>query len=87
MHRFEAGDFAGKQLRDRTGMPASDPRDETGIMQMKDNAAAEKSGPAKDGHAERHDAKVSRQLRLSHSHFTAGQSRHRAAPSQCAGKE
>jgi len=47
-------------------MPASDPGDETGIMKMADNAAAEKSSAAKYGHAQSHDATVSRQLRLSY---------------------
>src|SRR5712671_6776808 len=58
-------------------MLASDPSDETGIMEMAHNATAEKSGAAKYGHAQGHDAKVSPQLRLSHSHSTGGQSRHR----------
>src|SRR5712671_7223433 len=65
-------------------MPASDPSDETGIMEMAHNATAEKSGAAKYGHAQWHDAKVSPQLRLSHSHSTGGQSRHRAGASQTA---
>lgn len=34
-------------------------------MEMAHNAAAEKSGAAKYNHAQRHDAKLSRQLRLS----------------------
>jgi hypothetical protein len=63
-------------------MPASDPNGETGIMKMAHNATAEKSGAAKYGHAQRHDAKVSRRLWLSHSHSTRGQSRHRAGASQ-----
>ena len=33
------------------GMPASDPNGETGIVEMADNATAEKSGAAKYGHA------------------------------------
>jgi hypothetical protein len=82
MHSFDAGNFAGKQGKDSIGMPGSDPSGETGIMKMADNAAAEKSGAAKHGHARRHDAKVSRQLRLSHSHSPGGQSRHRAGASQ-----
>src|SRR5258707_13054106 len=65
-------------------MPASDPSEETGIMEMAHNATAEKSGAAKYGHAQWHDAKVSPQLRLSHSHSTGGQSRHRAGASQTA---
>jgi hypothetical protein len=76
MHSFDAGNFAGKQRRDCIGMPASDPSDETGIMEMAHNPTAEKSGAAKYGHAQRHDAKVSPQLRLRHSHSTGGQSRH-----------
>src|SRR5262249_46464781 len=63
-------------------MPTSDASDETGIMQMADNATAEKSGATKYSHAQRHDAKLSRQLWLSHSHSTAGQSRHHAGASQ-----
>jgi hypothetical protein len=77
MHGFDAGNFTGKQGRHCIGMPASDPSDETGITEMADNATAEKSGAAKYGHAQRHDAKVSPQLRLSHSQSTGGQSRHR----------
>jgi hypothetical protein len=63
MHSFDAGNFAGKQRRHCIGMPASDPSDETGIMKMTHNAAAEKSGAAKYGHAQSHDAKVSPRLR------------------------
>jgi hypothetical protein len=77
MHSFDAGTFAGQQGRDRIGMAGSDPSGETGIMKMADNAAAEKSGAAKNSHARRHDAKVSRRLRLSYSHSTGDQSRHR----------
>src|SRR5215472_15750400 len=75
MHSFDAGDFAGEQRRHCTVMPASDPSDETGIMKMADNAPAEKSGTAKYSHTRRHDAKVSRRLRLSYSHSTADQRR------------
>jgi hypothetical protein len=82
MHSFDAGTFAGKQGRDRIGMAGSDPSGEIGIMKMADNAAAEKSGAAKYSHARRHDAKVSRRLRLSYSHSTGDQSRHRAGASQ-----
>src|SRR5215470_19660427 len=82
MHRFKARHVAGKQGRDCIGMPATDPSDETGIMEMAHNATAEKSGAAKYGHAQRHDAKVSRRLRLSYLHSTADQSRHRAGASQ-----
>jgi hypothetical protein len=47
-------------------------------MEMAHNAAAEKSGATKYNHAQRHDAKLSHQLRL-----TAGaQSPHRAGASQ-----
>jgi hypothetical protein len=70
MHSFDAGNFAGKQGKDRIGMPASDPGGEIGIMKMAHNATAEKSRAAKYGHAGRHDAKVSRRLQLSHSHST-----------------
>jgi hypothetical protein len=63
-------------------MPGSDPSDETGTMKMAYNATAEKPGAAKYGHVQRHDAKVSRQLRLSHSHSTGDQSRHRTGASQ-----
>ena len=52
------------------GMSGSDPNGETGIMKMADNAPAEKSGAAKYSHTRRHDAKVSRRLRLSYSHST-----------------
>jgi hypothetical protein len=49
-------------------------------MEMAHNAAAEKSGAAKYNHTQRHDAKLSRQLRLS---ILAGdQSPHRAGASQ-----
>src|SRR5271154_5063070 len=42
-------------------MPRGDPNREIGILQMADNAAAEKSGAAKYGHvSRRHDAKISR---------------------------
>jgi hypothetical protein len=51
MHSFDAGNFAGKQERHCIGMPGSDPSDETGILKMAHNAAAEKSGAAKYGHA------------------------------------
>ena len=64
------------------GMSGSDPNGETGIMKMADNAPAEKSGAAKYSHTRRHDAKVSRRLRLSYSRSTADQSRHRAGISQ-----
>src|SRR5215467_6059070 len=84
MHSFDAGDFAGEQRRHCTGMPASDPSDETGIMKMADNAAAEKPGAAKYSHVQRHETKVSPRLRLSHSHSTARQTRHRAGASQTA---
>jgi hypothetical protein len=80
MHRFKAGHVARKQGWDCIGMPASDPNGETGIMKMADNAPAEKSGAAKYSHTRRHNAKVSRRLRLSYSHSTADQSRHRAGP-------
>ena len=65
-------------------MPASDPSDETGIMEMAHNATAEKSGAAKYDHAQSHDAKVSPELRLSHSHSIGDQSRHRACASHTA---
>jgi hypothetical protein len=84
MHSFDAGNFAGKQGRHCIGMPASDPSDETGIMEMAHNATAEKSGAAKYGHAQSHDAKVSPELRLSHSHSIGDQSRHRAGASHTA---
>jgi hypothetical protein len=70
MHGFNAGKFARIQGKDPIGMPASDPSDETGTTKMAHNATAEKSSAAKYGHAGRHDAKVSRQLRLSHSYST-----------------
>ena len=82
MHSFDAGNFAGKQGRHCIGMPASDPSDEARIVEMAHNTTAEKSGAAKYGHAQSHDAKVSPQLRLSQSHSTGGQSRHRAEASQ-----
>ena len=84
MHSFDAADFAGEQRRHCTGMPASDPSDETGIMEMADNAAAEKPGAAKYSHVQRHEAKVSPRLRLSHSNSTARQTQHRAGASQTA---
>ena len=66
MHAFDAGNFAGKQGKDRVGMPGSDPSDEIGIMKMADNAAAEKSGAAKYGHTSaRHVTKVSCRPELS----------------------
>ena len=79
MNSFDAGNCAGKEGRHCIGMPASDPSDETGIMEMAHNATAEKSGAAKYSHTRRHDAKVSRRLRLSYSHSTADQCRHRGA--------
>src|SRR5262245_32224555 len=79
MHSFDAGHVAGKQGWDCIGMPASDASDETSIIQTADNAPAEKSGAAKYSHTRRHDAKVSRRLRLSYSHSTADQSGHRAS--------
>jgi hypothetical protein len=82
--RFDAGNFVGKQRKDRIGMPASDPSDETGIIKMAHNATAEKSRTAKDSHARRHDAKISRRLQLSHSHSAGDESRHRAGASQTA---
>src|SRR6516164_2415725 len=82
MHRFDAGVFAGKQGRHCIGKSGSDANGETGIMKMADNAPAEKSGATKYGHAQKHDAKVARRLRLSYSHSTADQSRHRAGASQ-----
>ena len=66
MHCFKAGHVAGKQGWGCIGMSGSDPNSETGIMKMADNAAAEKSSAAKYGHAQSHDATVSRQLRLSY---------------------
>jgi hypothetical protein len=58
MHSFDAGNFAGKQGRDCIGMSGSDANREISILQMADNAAAEKSGAAKYGHApRRHDAR------------------------------
>ena len=66
MHSFDAGNFAGKQGRHGIGMPASDPSDETGIMEMAHNATAEKSGAAKYGHTSaRHVTKVSCRPELS----------------------
>src|SRR5215469_10309339 len=63
------------------GMPRGDPNGDIGIAQMADNAAAEKSGPAKYSHASRrHDAKVSGRFRVSYSHFgcsSSDQSRNR----------
>src|SRR5262249_3359221 len=82
MHCFKAGHVAGRRGWDCIGMPASDASDETGITQTADNAPAEKSGPSKCSHTRRHDAKVWRRLRLSYSHSTADQSRHRTGISQ-----
>jgi hypothetical protein len=57
----DAGNIAGKQRTAPIGMPRGDPNREIGILQMADNAAAEKSGATKYGHASRrHDTKVSR---------------------------
>jgi len=42
-------------------------------MKMADNAAAEKPGAAKYSHVQRHEAKVSPRLQLSHSNSTARQ--------------
>ena len=80
VHSFDAGNYAGKQGRHCIGMPASDPSDETGIMEMAHNATAEKSGAAKYGHAQWHDAKVSPQLRLSRARRYPGRHRHRRDP-------
>jgi hypothetical protein len=47
----DAGNIAGKQRTASVGMPRSDANREISILQMADNAAAEKSGATKYGHA------------------------------------
>ena len=51
MERFDAGTIAGKQRTAPIGMPRGDANREISILQMADNAAAEKSGATKYGHA------------------------------------
>jgi hypothetical protein len=64
--RLDAGNIAGKQRTVSVGMPRGDANREISILQMADNAAAEKSGAAKYGHASaRHVTKVSCRPELS----------------------
>ena len=51
MYTFDAGNIAGKQRIGPIWMPSSDPSDETGIMKMANDVAAEKSSAAKYSHA------------------------------------
>ena len=72
MHGFDAGNITGKQGKGYFGMPRGDPNGEIGIAQMPDNAAAEKSIPAKYSHpSRRHNPKVPRRLPLSYSPYAS----------------